>query len=83
LHEADWIRLICILSLPLSRNYKNTQYSSGIEVKNTFCLFFSANAITSVINTKVFKALYGGIEGARAAFEPACEGVLRKLFPDQ
>lgn len=30
-----------------------------------------------------FKALYGNIEGARAAFEPACESLFRKLFPGQ
>ena len=28
-----------------------------------------------------FKALYGGIEGARAGFEEACETLLRKLYP--
>lgn len=30
-----------------------------------------------------FKALHGHIEGGRAAFEPACEALLRKMFPNQ
>jgi len=29
-----------------------------------------------------FKAIYGNIEGARAAFEPACEALFRKIYPN-
>ncbi|NJO01705.1 MAG: hypothetical protein HC880_08455, partial [Bacteroidia bacterium] len=30
-----------------------------------------------------FKQIFGNIEGARAAFEEACETLLRKIYPDQ
>jgi hypothetical protein len=30
-----------------------------------------------------FVELYGNLEGARAAFEPACESLFRKLYPDK